>query len=157
MKRFLIAFVLGLGVGAAGYWYVDNHRSEVWRAKQRVAQQAEDAANSIKQKVGEITVGDIMEELSRTGTVIREKAKKAGDVVADATSDARLTAAIKAKLLAEPGLSSFAINVDTHENLVTLSGAVSSPEQVARAVNIAYNTEGVRKVVSTLQVKAAAH
>jgi osmotically-inducible protein OsmY len=47
--------------------------------------------------------------------------------------------------------------VDTHENLVTLSGAVSSPEQVARAVNIAYNTEGVRKVVSTLQVKAAAH
>jgi hyperosmotically inducible protein len=155
MKRFLIAFCLGLGVGAGGYWYVDNHRFEVWRAKQRMAHQAEDAANSIKQKVSEISVGDIMEELSRTGTVIREKAKKAGDVVADATSDARLTAAIKTKLIAEPGLASFSINVDTNEGLVTLSGAVSSPEQVARAVNIAYNTEGVRKVISTLQVKTA--
>jgi osmotically-inducible protein OsmY len=53
---------------------------------------------------------------------------------------------------AEPGLSAFAITVDTTDGVVTLSGKVSAPEQVARAVKLALERENVRKVISTLQV-----
>jgi hyperosmotically inducible protein len=85
---------------------------------------------------------------------VREKAKRAGAAVADAATNARITATIKTKLLTEPGLSGLSINVDTTDGFVTLSGTVSSPEQVARAVKIALETEGVYKVASTLQVKS---
>jgi len=62
------------------------------------------------------------------------------------------TLAIKTKLVAEPGLSALAINVDTTDGLVTLSGKVDSYEQIAKAVKLALDTEGVHKVISTLQV-----
>ena len=81
------------------------------------------------------------------------KAKQAGAVIMDATANARTTLAIKTKLLAEPGVSALNINVDTTDGLVTLSGTVSGYEEVAKAVRIALETEGVHKVVSTLQVK----
>src|SRR5207247_892601 len=95
----------------------------------------------------------IKEELARTSMVVREKAKSVGAAISDATANTRTTAAIKAKLLAEPGLSSLNINVDTSDGLVTLSGTVSSHEQIAKAVRLALDTDGVVKVVSTLQIK----
>jgi hyperosmotically inducible periplasmic protein len=152
MKRLLIGFLAGVAVGAGGYWYVDTHRLEVWQAKQKAVHTAEAAADSIKHKVSEVKVGDIMEELNRSGTVIREKAAKAGEVIVDATADARLTGAIKTKLIAEPGLSALKINVDTKGGEVTLSGSVATTNQLVRAINITLQTEGVRKVTSTLQV-----
>lgn len=154
MKRVFLAFGLGVAVGAGGYWYLSTHQSEVSQAKQIVVDSAAAAADSVKQKVGEVRVGDIIDELNRSGTVIREKAVKAGAVIADATADARLTAAIKTKLIAEPGLSAMKINVDTKAGEVALSGSVDTTNQVARALNIALQTEGVRKVTSTLQVQA---
>jgi osmotically-inducible protein OsmY len=47
------------------------------------------------------------------------------------------------------------ISVDTTDGLVTLSGTARSHDEVAKAVRLALETEGVRKVVSTLQVRAA--
>ncbi len=152
MKRFLLGFGLGIAVGAGGYWYVSTHQSEVSEAKQKVVRGAEAAADSVKQKVSEVKVSDIIEELNHTGTVIREKAVHAGEAIADATADARLTAAIKTKLIAEPGLPAMKINVDTKAGEVTLSGTVDTTNQIARAINIALQTEGVRKVTSTLRV-----
>lgn len=152
MKKVLIGFVLGVAAGWGAYWYIDHHPFEAWRAKQKVVGQAEAAAESIKQTV-RVTVDDIVEELTRTGTVIRQKAQQVRGAVSDAASDLRLTTAIKAKLMAEPGLSGAHINVDTTGGVVTLSGTVTSTNQLVRALNIALETEGVRKVVSTLQVK----
>jgi len=152
MKKLLIGFLLGVAAGWGAYWYVDHHKFEAWRTKQKVVHRAEATAESIKRSV-RVTVDDVVEELARTGTVIREKARKVGDAVADAAADLRLTAAIKTKLLAEPGLSGAKINVDTADGVVTLSGTVTSTNQLVRAMNIALETEGVRKVVSTLQVK----
>ncbi len=86
--------------------------------------------------------------------MIREKAREAGNAISDATANARITAAIKAKLFAEPGVSALSINVDTNDGLVTLSGTVSSHEQIAKAIKIAMETDGVTKVISTLQVKS---
>jgi osmotically-inducible protein OsmY len=156
MKKALLGFLLGVAVGWGGYWYVDRHQFEVWQAKQKVLHKAEAAADSIKQRVSEVSVSDIVEELNRTGTVIRERATKAGEVVSDVAADVRLTGAIKTKLIAEPSLSALKINVDTTAGVVTLSGTVATTNQIARAVNIALETEGVRKVVSSLQVMPGA-
>ena len=81
-----------------------------------------------------------------------EKAKSAGQSIAGAAANARTTTTIKAKFVTEPGLPSFSINVDTTDGLVTLSGKVESHEQVARAVKLALETDGVHKVISTLQI-----
>jgi osmotically-inducible protein OsmY len=96
---------------------------------------------------------DITNELAGTGQVIREKARAAGHAIADATVDPRTTAAIKGKLMADSGLSSLNISVNTTGGVVTLSGTVSSAEQVSKAMQIAMDSEGVSKVISTLQVK----
>ena len=158
MKRMLFCFLLGLGTGAGGYWYFqqDAGKSQLEHARAQVVTNAQRVAGAIKDKISEISVDDIQEELARTGTVVREKAKSAGQSIAGATANARITGAIKAKLIAEPGLSSFNINVDTTDGLVTLSGKVESLDQVARAVKLAIDTDGVHKVISTLQVTPAA-
>ncbi|HEX3987877.1 MAG TPA: BON domain-containing protein, partial [Verrucomicrobiae bacterium] len=73
--------------------------------------------------------------------------------ISDAAADARITAAIKAKLVGDPDLSAVAISVSTTDGCVTLSGSASSPDNIRKAMTLAYNTEGVNQVVSTLLVK----
>ena len=153
MKKMLLSFVLGAVAGWGGYWYVDHHQLQAWQAKQKVVHTAEAAADSFKEKVHEITTEVIKEQVSKTGIYITQKARQAGAAVADATADTRITATIKAKLLAEPGLSSLKISVDTSGGVVTLAGTVNSYEAVAKAVQVAVGTDGVQKVISTLQVK----
>jgi len=155
MKRILLGFIVGLVLGALGYSYLaDRYRKEdLNAARDKFLQGAGKVKTAIQDKIGEIRTEDIKDELSRTGMIVREKARKAGEALADATTDARTTAAIKAKLLKEPGLSSLNIHVETSQGLVTLSGTVSSHDELAKAVKLAYETEGVQKVVSTLQVK----
>jgi osmotically-inducible protein OsmY len=118
-----------------------------------VAAEAGKVKQAIQETIGDIRVEDIQQELARSGMVVREKASQAGSALSDAAANTRTTAAIKAKLLTEPGLSALSINVDTTGGLVTLSGSVSSHDEIARAVRVALETDGVHKVVSTLQVK----
>ena len=157
MKKVFISFVLGVVVGAGGYWWLTakDRNEDLQAARDKAVQSAEKVKESIAEKVSEVSVGAIKEELARTGTVVREKTKKATAAISDATANARTTATIKGKFVAESGLASFHINVDTTDGLVTLSGTVSAPEDVAKAVRIALDTDGVHKVISTLQVKAA--
>jgi osmotically-inducible protein OsmY len=96
---------------------------------------------------------DISNELARTGRVIRQQAHEAGQVISDATTDARITAAIKAKLVRDPDLSAWNISVNTTDGVVTLSGTASSAANIGKAVFLAVETEGVHQVISTVQVK----
>ena len=157
MKRILLVFLLGAAAGAGGYWYFTEHVSQfdLWQAKRKVTDTAESATETIKEKVAEIPSEKIREELTHAGVVVREKARQAGNVFADAAANARTTASIKGKLIAEPGLSALSINVDTTDGLVTLSGTAANHEQIAKAVRLALETDGVIKVISTLQVKPA--
>jgi osmotically-inducible protein OsmY len=157
MKRMLFCFLLGAAAGAGGYWYLQQEagKAHLEQARSGVVSNAHKFANALKDKISEFTVDDIKEEMTRTSMVVREKAANAGHSIADATANARITATIKTKLVAEPGLSAFAINVDTTDGLVTLSGKVETHEQVATAVKVALGTDGVGKVISTLQVHAA--
>ena len=56
--------------------------------------------------------------------------------------------------MAEPGLKSLEISVDTKDGTVTLSGKVDSPDQRERAKQIAQSTGGVKGVVDNLTVKS---
>ena len=80
---------------------------------------------------------------------------QAADKVATAADDTAITAKVKAAILAEPGLKSLQINVDTKGATVTLTGSVDSDMLRDRAKQIAMATEGVRNVVDNLSVKAS--
>ena len=157
MRKIIFGFILGIAAGAWGYWYFEQkqNRQTLVDVKDSVVSGAGKVKDAIQDKVGEITSEDIKRELERTSMVVREKTKKAGAAISDATANARTTTAVKSKLIAEPGLSAFSINVDTTDGLVTLSGTVSSHDEIAKAVRIALETDGVHKVISTMQVKPA--
>jgi hyperosmotically inducible periplasmic protein len=148
MKRLLFGFILGVLVGVWGYSIV--HKAPNRRAARSSSTSfAQDASRILR----DIRVEDVRQELERTGLVIRQKAAQIGTIIIESTADARITGAIKARLLSEPGVSSMGIDVNTTGGIVTLAGSVSSHEEVARAMRIALETDGVVKVISTLQVR----
>ena len=100
-----------------------------------------------------VSSDSIKDELSRTGQVVRKKAEEVGNKISDATADARITTTIKAKLVADPDLSAISISVTTTDGKVTLSGSVTSPDKIAKAIQLAMAVDGVKEVVSTIQVK----
>ena len=86
-----------------------------------------------------------------TGDKMANSAEKAGDKI----DDAALTTKVKTALMAEPGLRSLEINVDTRDNVVTLNGTVDSQEKKQRAMQVAQGVEGVKSVSDNLVVKAS--
>jgi hyperosmotically inducible periplasmic protein len=153
MRNTFLSFLVGVLVGIAGHWYYTQSDSGRTVADAHGSMRSNTA--SIGHSIKETFDSDkIKDELARTGKVIREKAGQTGDALADVAANARSTATIKAKLLNESSLASLTIHVDTTDGVVTLSGTVPSHEAIAKAVELALETDGVKKVVSTLQVKA---
>jgi hyperosmotically inducible protein len=68
-------------------------------------------------------------------------------------SDAALTTAVKGKLAAETALRALAINVDSRDGVVTLTGEVASRAEKDQALKIARDTEGVKSVTDNLTVR----
>jgi hyperosmotically inducible periplasmic protein len=68
-------------------------------------------------------------------------------------ADAAITADVKARLIAEPGIRSLSINVDTHDGNVTLKGEVKSAAQRSTAASLARKVKGVKSVRNDLTVK----
>ena len=95
----------------------------------------------------------IKDELARTGKIVRRRARELGSEVADATADTRIVTAIKAKYAVAPDLSMWKISVSSDQGRVTLSGTVSTEENIGEAVALALEVDGVRDVTSTLTVK----
>jgi len=159
MKTF-VALVLGIAIGGAAAWFYSTYRNDprLQSAGQKVETAAKAARDTAQNelRVLHLRPEDIKDELARTGQVVRRAAVGAGHAIADATADARVTAAIKAKLIASRDLSALNISVNTTAGVVTLSGFVSSPEHISKAILLAMETDGVREVVSTLQVRPKA-
>ena len=77
-----------------------------------------------------------------------------GKTLGQNIDDANLTAAVKARLVADKASNFTRIDVDTNAAVVHLNGTVDSAEQKARAEEIARKVGGVREVVNNLQVRA---
>jgi len=74
--------------------------------------------------------------------------------LASTADDARITATVKARLLASENTAGLDINVDTDEQVVTLEGNVNDDTERELAELIAANTSGVKDVRNELTVKA---
>ena len=76
--------------------------------------------------------------------------------VACAETDPGITTAVKGKLAADDTVKAYRIDVDTKNNVVTLSGAVDTAAAKTRAVELARTTDGVQDVVDQLTVTPGA-
>ena len=76
-----------------------------------------------------------------------------GRTASTTADDATTTAAVKSKLVADRPANLTAVNVDTVNGTVYLTGAVETPDQRIRAEQLAWQARGVRQVVNNLQVR----
>lgn len=99
---------------------------------------------------GETTTGQKIENAAeKTGDKMESAADKTGDFL----SDSALTAKVKSALIAEKDLKSMAINVDSKDGVVTLSGELPTAASVAQAESAAKAVKGVKAVHNDLRVK----
>jgi hyperosmotically inducible periplasmic protein len=92
--------------------------------------------------------------LNRSMDKMAAATERAAATAVNAVDDAAITARVKTAVLAEPGLKSLQIGVDTFNGVVTLSGTVDTPDLKDRAAGIAHSVDGVRSVVDNLAVKS---
>jgi len=142
-----------IGVGAYIFFTESGTSRKLEKTGNKIAEGAEAAKEKWTDKVGELDTDRIKDELSKTGKVIAKKAEQAGSAISDVAADARITTEIKSKLAVESDLSALKISVDTTGGVVTLAGTVSSLAAIQKAMKLALSVDGVRQVISTLQVK----
>jgi hyperosmotically inducible periplasmic protein len=166
MRKFFNGLVLGLVFGAVGYWFMETKVRQHPQAQQRFETSANQAKTSVTEAAGyfsdaftaklealDLLPSQIKEELAQTGMVIRRKAHDIDKEVVNAAADARIVAAIKGEYAVDPNLSVWQTAVSCNQGHVALSGMVSTPDDIGRAIALALETDGVRDVTSTLQVK----
>lgn len=166
MRGFFNGLIVGIVLGAAGYWFIQKKAQEHPEAQQRYEQSisnagatasdtAQNMSDAFKAKLDTLDLhsDQIKDELARTGKVVRRKAEDIGEKVADTASDARAVTEIKAKYAMDKTLSVWSISVECSQGHVALSGTVSSPDDIGKAVALALEADGVRDVTSTITVK----
>ena len=78
-----------------------------------------------------------------------EKQESTGEYI----DSAAISTKVRAKIIDDPELSLFDIDVETYKGTVLLSGFVETSEQVVRAETVARSVEGVKGVENKLVVK----
>ena len=73
-------------------------------------------------------------------------------VSVDTAVDAAINGKVAAALMSDPGLLGARIDVDTHDGIVRLAGTVVGAADLRRALDIASQVEGVRRVDNLLEV-----
>jgi osmotically-inducible protein OsmY len=75
--------------------------------------------------------------------------------VGNYVDDATVTARVKAALLNTAGVNSTAVNVETRQGVVQLSGFVDSRDMAQRAVDAAQRVGGVKSVKNDMRFKGS--
>jgi len=88
------------------------------------------------------------------GPTSNQPAPTTSNQMSSAVDDAAITAQVKTAIMAEPGLKSTNINVDTKDGAVTLTGTVPSAPLKDRAKEIASNVAGVKSVQDNLTTQS---
>src|SRR5579859_1603163 len=166
MRVFFNGLLLGVIFGVVAYWYIQKKAGEHPEAQQRYEQAASQAASNasntahsmsdaLRAKLDtlDLNTDQIKDELARTGQVVRRKAQDIGEAAANAASDVRAVAEIKAKYAKDPDLSVWKISVSCSQGHVKLSGTVKSPDDIGKAVALALEADGVRDVTSTIKAQ----
>lgn len=140
----------------------------------RIEQRAEERKEAIDEKAArqkeaiDRQTEVAKDKLERGAAAASEKVNRAADSTVAAANDVKardgsrnnvvdpwVTTKVKTKILADDLLDKSEINVDTDKDgVVTLKGTVPSGAAESRALELARTTEGVRKVVDRLDVRA---
>ncbi len=128
---------------------IEVHGKEVEENLQQAGEELKAGAEQVREGAQE--VGAALERgAERVGAEV-------GPIVQDVLDDAQITAQIKAKLVADPEVNAFHIDVDTVDGQVTLNGKVARADQKAEAERLARHTSGVRAVHNLIQVAGQAN
>jgi len=99
------------------------------------------------------TAGRAADKSKAAAKEAKEDTKESGAKAKDVSADAGITSAVKTKLLGDPKVGGLKIDVDTKDNVVTLTGSVRNAEEKAEAIRLAKSTTGVKSVVDKLTIK----
>ncbi|OMG54915.1 transporter [Azonexus hydrophilus] len=111
---------------------------------------AEEAGKKLDQVVSDAgkKVDDVVDKAEK-------KMTEQGEKTAQIIDDTEITAKVKGDILAEPGLKSLQISVDTVNGAVTLSGSVDLNSSREKAGMVAAAVNGVKEVNNQLIVGPA--
>ena len=84
--------------------------------------------------------------------IVDDQLKIASEGAKAIVADSAITTSLKAKFLADSTVRSADISVDTNNGVVTLSGTAPSPAAHTLAVELARNTDGVKRVDDQIKV-----
>jgi uncharacterized membrane protein len=165
MKTAFVIFLIGVIAGAFGYYYIQHHQTgaqsapsavrptaETAQPKPSLVEQARSEVKGTKDAIAaklvewHLTPEEIRSDISKTGQVVRTKARAAGETI----SNTRIEATIEAKYALDKELSARAIQIDCQDGHVTLSGTAASPSLIAKAIATALDTDGVLDVKSKI-------
>jgi hyperosmotically inducible protein len=76
-----------------------------------------------------------------------------GQTAGQYVDDSTISASVKAKLVADKAANFTRVDVDTTNKVVSLNGIVESPDQKARAEQLAMQVSGVQRVDNNLQIQ----
>lgn len=114
------------------------------------------ASDYVKDKAGDVAhdaregAREGTEAAKEFGRDVKATAGQVAEKVGDVLTDAAVTSSVKSKLLADSPAAR--INVDTKDRVVTLNGTVGTRAEADRAVFLAGESRGVKRVVDNLQV-----
>lgn len=131
-KLLSISVLLALGVAAC---------NKAPGPAESAGKQIDQTANDAGKKIGE-TVDKVGEKMS-------DQSAKAAVVI----DDSEITAKVKAAILAEEGLKTLQISVETLKGVVSLSGSVDTMAKSETAKSLASAVSGVNEVKNNLVVK----
>jgi hyperosmotically inducible periplasmic protein len=115
---------------------------------------AEKTANATKKAAG-VTADKSEDVAEKTASATKKAAGTTKDAVSttgEVITDGWITSRVKTKFMADDTLRASAIDVDTDNHVVTLTGAVPNAAARASALAMAKDVEGVRRVVDKLKV-----
>ncbi|MHB1015620.1 MAG: BON domain-containing protein [Desulfurivibrionaceae bacterium] len=104
---------------------------------------------------------DSQQEASRAGLLaksvsgvvrVENELQVGSRTVGQGVDDKVLGAKIKTRLMEEPGVRSFNIDVDVYSGSASVTGTVTSQEQKKKVLNLIRSVEGVKGVVDNLQI-----
>jgi hyperosmotically inducible protein len=95
------------------------------------------------------------ERAKEIGAQIGEKTAVAAQQAKEALGDGALTAKIKAKMALDDTVKALDLNVDTVNGEVTIRGTVRSTAERERALALARETTGVRRVIDKTTIAAS--
>ncbi len=95
-------------------------------------------------------------DVGEAGKSVAVDLEEAAEAVRDTSEDAILTAKVKTAIALSKSASTFDVDVDSDEGVVTLTGALPSSQDKDAVLQIARDTDGVVSVVDRILVDAGA-